>query len=521
MTPPAAVPIEAILARTGALYSLPAVAIEVVQLTESPKVDTRALKECLERDPALAAKLLRVVNSSLFGMQSKIENLTQAIALLGIKPLKLLVLGFSLPDELLEGLEPAALEDYWRGALTRAVAARQIAEQFYQMQGDDPFLAALLQDVGKLVLLQQLGEPYARFLSQVRAEAEDLVTLERQSLGFDHRQLSARLLRQWKLPSLYTDVIEWESGRAEQPESDLVTIVRLANLVADLVSQHRLAVLPELLELGESTCQLTTAGLHDLVARLEPQVAQLADILRVGLGEENSYIQLLESAHSQLAAAAEQAAGDLLAGTDTPYHKLLGESRELATSLRSFVEGLETKGATSHRPPHASSPLAPPFAPPAAASPIRGLSATSQQRAVDQLATVVAACRQFRRPLSLLVVDPTPVGVPSQSSKMHKLLTSLCQEHHLPPASMIPLDESAWALLLPGYERREAVSLAQQLVLDPAPWQAWATELKVGIATVTVIAKGFEPARMLTAAEGCLSAAQASGGSLVKSIEVY
>ena len=151
----------------------------------------------------------------------------------------------------------------------------------------------------------------------------------------------------------------------------------------------------------------------------------------------------------------------------------------------------------------------------------RSLSTACRQRVVDQLATVVATCRQYRRPLSLLLVDPTVDRVGSGSAKMQKLLVSLCHEHQLPPASIIPLDESAWALLLPGFERRDAVSLAQELVLDPAPWQAWATELKVGIATLTVVAKGFEPSRMLTAAEGCLSAARASGGSLVKSIEVY
>ena len=101
------------------------------------------------------------------------------------------------------------------------------------------------------------------------------------------------------------------------------------------------------------------------------------------------------------------------------------------------------------------------------------------------------------------------------------LLESLCSENQLPPSAIVPLDETAWALLLPGYVRPDAVGLAQEMILNPAPWQAWATELKVGIATLMVVPKGFEPQRLLTAAEGCLNAARASGGSLVKSIEVY
>src|SRR5690606_23398264 len=98
-------PLDLIIAKAESLYSLPAVAMEVLKLTEGERVDARALKECIERDPALVVKLLRVVNSSLFGLSSKVENLTQALALLGIKPLKLLVLGFSLPNKLLDEVD--------------------------------------------------------------------------------------------------------------------------------------------------------------------------------------------------------------------------------------------------------------------------------------------------------------------------------------------------------------------------------------------------------------------------------
>ncbi|MCH8042607.1 MAG: HDOD domain-containing protein, partial [Planctomycetes bacterium] len=78
--------------RAKSLYSLPAVAMEVLRLTDHPKVDVPALKNCIENDPALTTKLLRVVNSSLFGLSREVNDLNQALALLGIKPLKLLVL---------------------------------------------------------------------------------------------------------------------------------------------------------------------------------------------------------------------------------------------------------------------------------------------------------------------------------------------------------------------------------------------------------------------------------------------
>ena len=87
-------------------------------------VDAQALKDCVAQDPALTCKVLRVVNSSLFGLHRPVADLNQAIGLLGIKPLKLLVLGFNLPDALFAEVAARELQWYWTNTLTRAVAAR-------------------------------------------------------------------------------------------------------------------------------------------------------------------------------------------------------------------------------------------------------------------------------------------------------------------------------------------------------------------------------------------------------------
>src|SRR5215207_7490136 len=106
--------IDQIVSRAGALYSLPAVAVEVLRLTEQDKVNVRALKECIERDPALTVKILRVVISSVFGLPREVSDLNQALALLGIKPLKLLALGFSLPETLFLQAAREQLDWYWK-----------------------------------------------------------------------------------------------------------------------------------------------------------------------------------------------------------------------------------------------------------------------------------------------------------------------------------------------------------------------------------------------------------------------
>src|SRR5204862_2819180 len=115
--------LEEIASRAITLYSRPTVAMELVRLAEEPRVDARALKECVAQDPALTCKVLRVVNSSLYGLNRPVVDLNQAIGLIGIKPLKLLVLGFTLPDALFAEVAARELQWYGTSTLTRAVAA--------------------------------------------------------------------------------------------------------------------------------------------------------------------------------------------------------------------------------------------------------------------------------------------------------------------------------------------------------------------------------------------------------------
>ena len=194
--------LDRLAGRAGQLYSLPAVAMQVLELTRNPQVNTHDLKECIENDPAMTGRILRVVNSSLFGLSGEVSDLNQALTLLGIKPLKLLVLGFSLPSGLFLDVEAKTLAWYWRHTLTKAVAGREISQRLWRIPGDDAFIAGLLQDLGMLLLIQELGSPYLAFLDRAVAEHLDVGAMETQAMGFSHTALSARLLAQWRLPGI-------------------------------------------------------------------------------------------------------------------------------------------------------------------------------------------------------------------------------------------------------------------------------------------------------------------------------
>ena len=296
--------IDQLVKRAQRLYSLPAVAMKVVDLTSQPLIDTTALRECIEKDPALTVRLLRVVNSSLFGLSGEVDNLSQAITLLGTKPLKLLVLGFSLPDGMLSGLEADVLGRYWRHALIKAVAARQISEQFLGAPGDDAFLAGLLQEIGILALIQDLGEPYVQFLEGVTREGADIASLEMSTLGFDHAILSARLLAHWGLPQSLVDAVasphdELKILEMPEPARLVPQALHLAERIARFLASGRPELLDEILNAGRLYCELTMDQMKTLITLLQEQVNQLAEILSLTLPGETDYASVLALAHEQ------------------------------------------------------------------------------------------------------------------------------------------------------------------------------------------------------------------------------
>ena len=184
--------------------------------------------------------------------------------------MKLLVLGFSLPSGLFADIEARTLGRYWRHTLTKAVAGREISQRFWHIPGDDAFIAGLLQDLGILLLLQQLGEPLPRFLDRVLADGLDTDRPETEALGFTHTALGATLA-QWHLPA---NLVEAIAADPRQPPADaspsqlaLPKILHMAELVARLLADGQTGALAQLLDLGQDYRQLPRDELGFAVER--------------------------------------------------------------------------------------------------------------------------------------------------------------------------------------------------------------------------------------------------------------
>lgn len=533
--------VQQFVERTGQLYSLPAVAAEVLRLTSEPRIDGRALKECLERDPALATRLLRVVNSSLFGLSRQVTDLGQALAVLGIRPLKMLVLGFSLPRELFSELEAGVLAHYWRRTLVKALAARDIAEQLWHTPGDEAFIAGLVQDIGLLALIQQLGESYQQFLAHVQEHGGNLLDRELETLGFDHVVLSARLLRHWGLPEGLCAAVAVPPDEARisllhGDERTLPQILHLADLVAKLIEQPYGVALRDLLACGGRYCGLTYEKLQPIVAVLQRRVEELAEVLALELPEDKSYTDLLLAAHEGLAQEALGAAKALAA--PEVEERLLALAQQMQSEL-----AVAAGRARPERRPH-STPANPAGTPPAAANGghrVRAAvhAANGQNRASSVLDPGLTArvggaiqrARQARRPVTLALLEIerfgdllVQLGPSGMSELTHRLRVALA-EWTGQRGEAVLVSECCFALVWDDCARSEGVALARQALQEVKPWSRerlagqWSLVLSAGLATVEFPPKNYPTQELIDAAQRCLGGAQLSGGDTVKSIE--
>ena len=464
------------------------------------------------------------------------------------------MLGCSLPSGLFASLSGDVLGRYWRRTLTKAVAARELSETVWRQPGDEAFICGLLQDLGMLLLIQELGTPYVRFVDKVQGAGRDLCALETESMGFDHTTLSARLLSSWGLPEVIVEAIgpAIDQTPPRTSRKALPQIVHLAELTARLLVDGSSAALSELLQVGNRYRQLSQTQLEGLVDTLDEKVRHLADVLSLQLPQGVEYRDVLVQAQTRLADIAADVAGDLLRRQQEQAQieeSLLTELQTLSQSLTepqrraarpaSVPSASEEKGAREgesllvahpvpgrHKAPTASHP---------AAQRSPGLQRTGEDPTstlISHLGTAVAACRQARCSLSLLLIemnqgDQILLSRGSETLDLHRrLLLALCEKMEHPGMVCFPQGEYGLAVVLPDCERRQVVEMGNRLVDDVRRVSSRAGSDKAmtvsaGAATVALPPKNFLAESLFQAAARCLNGSRTSGGSVLKSIEIY
>ncbi len=279
------------------LPSLPTVAVQVLELTRDADVKLTAIAASVQNDPALAAKILKTVNSSYYGLSKPCPTISRALAYLGLSTVKSLVLGFALVDMSKGSGEGLDLMDFWRRSLYSAAAAKRIATIHGECDAEEGFIAALMQDMGMLAIQTVAPNDYGRVIAEAGNDHRRLPDIEKARLGFDHAEAGSILGQRWHLPPPLVEAIRHHHHGEEHGHMKLVRPVSLAHEVAAaLALPNPGEAIGDMGRRAERWFGLEKDSVRQLLLVVDDDVKELSGLFDVGMGVSPDINRILTEA---------------------------------------------------------------------------------------------------------------------------------------------------------------------------------------------------------------------------------
>jgi HD-like signal output (HDOD) protein len=229
--------LDSVVRRIHSISTLPQVALRVMEIAQDPRSNVQDLKQVMEADPALSARVLKCVNSSAYALRSKITSLQHAIAYLGVKQIRNVAMTAAVSDlfkkgEAIGGYNRVGL---WKHLVVVGICSRLIGMRRKFSNFEDMFLAGLLHDVGIILEDEYLHANFCALIAAVPGAAS-LSAIERQHLGFDHAMLGEAVARNWRFPDSSIAAIRHHHASNSAPEEfrEVVQCVEMANVICSL-----------------------------------------------------------------------------------------------------------------------------------------------------------------------------------------------------------------------------------------------------------------------------------------------
>jgi HD-like signal output (HDOD) protein len=191
------------------IATLPEVTMRIIRLVEDPDSSAKDLNNIITHDPALGARILKVVNSAFYGLPGQIGSINRAIVLLGLNAVKNIAIAASLAKLFRGGKIHPSFEAkaLWSHSIGTATASRLLSDQAGLKLPDEAFLAGLIHDIGIMVEIQARRPKFVEVMDKLDAgEAKTLREAESAVIGANHEHFGAGLCKLWKFPSSFAYV---------------------------------------------------------------------------------------------------------------------------------------------------------------------------------------------------------------------------------------------------------------------------------------------------------------------------
>lgn len=227
--------IKKILKRVKSLQPVPAVVHKVLLMAEDPDSQLNDLVDIVEVDPAITANLLKMCNSAHMALPQKVDSVDRALALIGMQGVVELVLAQNLGANLQKAQKGYLLKkgELWKQSLASAMVTKELAQRQQLKNLPGIYTAALLKDIGKVVLNEFVSGHFQKIQKLVENKGLSFTEAEKQCVGLDHAELGGIIAKEWKFSSHLIYMIEnHHLGNPDARRDPSTSTIYLADMVA-------------------------------------------------------------------------------------------------------------------------------------------------------------------------------------------------------------------------------------------------------------------------------------------------
>ncbi|HQK99930.1 MAG TPA: HDOD domain-containing protein [Smithellaceae bacterium] len=249
------------------LPTVPAVLKKLSAVIEKPKITVVEISSFISSDPALTSKVLKMVNSAIYGFPGRIASVSHATMLLGLNVIKGLLLGVSVFE-----LMQKTMNGLYEHSLACAIASRVIAQKKELKEPEEVSVAGLLHDIGKVILLLEFSEPYESAMNEAREKNLPIFEAEKNRFDATHADVGGWLAEKWRFPRNLIEVIQFHHRPALAKNAPLETAIVH---VADMLVRARgfgfagENLVPEVNPVAWELLKLSDQDIRDILSEME------------------------------------------------------------------------------------------------------------------------------------------------------------------------------------------------------------------------------------------------------------
>ena len=225
--------LEALIRSSVKIASLPLIFEKINAAIEDPESSFSDIAKIISGDPSLSVRLLKLANSSFFGLPFKIETITHAITVIGMAQLRDLVLATTIVSQFKGVSSKINMQSFWHHSVAVGLAARIIAVYRRESNAERYYVLGMLHDLGHLVMYMNIPDEANKIRTQYETGNRLLHQIERELMGFDHADIGGALLRVWGLSSRMEEAVSYHHNPSQADRYVLeASIIHIADFIA-------------------------------------------------------------------------------------------------------------------------------------------------------------------------------------------------------------------------------------------------------------------------------------------------